>query len=123
MWADFDVSGTLLNSDSSVNDSFNQNDTISGYELILPIIAVILISIGNTLFGFVSTKVSKTIATTLIGFSALFVIYLYLHLGSPATAKPNSLFRPPVPMIGTGYYVLLISAVVSFVYALITFKR
>jgi hypothetical protein len=123
MWADFEPSGSLVNSDFIDDDSFTQNKTISGYELIIPIIPVVLITIGNIFLGFIRTKSSKTISITLIGLSVLFTLYLYLPIGSPVEATPNSLFRPPIPMIGIGYYILLVTSIVSFVYSLLRFKR
>lgn len=123
MWADFDASGSLVNSDFIADDSFTQNKTISGYELIIPVIPVVLITIGNIFLGFIRTKSSKTITIILNGLSVLFILYLYLPIGSPAEATPNSLFRPPIPMIRIGYYILLVTSIASFVYSLLKMKE
>lgn len=123
MWADFDVSGSLVTSDFIDDDSFPQNKTISGYQLLIPIIPVVLTTVGNIFLGFIRTKSSKTISFALIGLSVLFILYLYLPIGSPVKATQNSLFRPPIPMIGIGYYILLVTSIVSFVYSLLKLKR
>ncbi len=122
MWADFNPSGRLVDSNIITEDSFSKNNSISGYELITPIIPAVLIIIGNIFLGFVSIKSSKTISTALHGLSVLITLYLYLALGSPAETTPNSLFRPPIPIIGIGYYILLVTSVVSLVYSLLKFK-
>lgn len=115
IWADFNPSGSLASSEFTAN----QNKTIAGYELILPILTVVFIAIANIFSAFVKSKSRKTIALILSGLSFLLVAYLYLPLGSPAQASSNVLFRPPVPMIGIGYYVLLITSIVNFVYTML----
>lgn len=123
MWADFDVSGSLVNSNFSVDDSFTQNKTNSGYELITPIIPVTLFILGNIFLGFIQTNSSKIVSIVLISLSVLLIIYLHPSIGSPVDAAPNTLFRPPVPIVGTGYYLLLSTATVSFFYSILNFKR
>ena len=120
LWADFDTSG-LLN--FIEDDSFTKNKVIRGYELVLPIIPVGMIAIGNGFSGFAKNISGKITGMILIGAGALFTLYLYLPLRSAARALPNSLSRPPVPIIGVGYYLLLITAILSIVFSVIKFYK
>lgn len=111
MWTDFDASGFL----SSVDDSFTKNRVNTGYELIVPIIPVALLTIGNCLSGFSKIPSINTIGIILISISSVFTIHLFFALSTPADPQPYSLTRPPTPIIGIGYYLLLPVAVFSII--------
>ena len=119
MWADFDPSGLL----SGLDPNFNANRVNKGYELILPYFSIILLSIG-AFFTFVYKATnSKKIGVVIGVINLLFVLYLYIALVSPAERMPNSVTSPPLPMIGTGYFVLLFAAVVGAVLEVVMKKR
>ena len=122
IWADFDPAGNLINDRSFWDDLFSGRNQNSGLSLILPVLPVVLLIVGNIYSSFF-LKTRKLLGIILTGISFVITLYLYLPLGSTAEPNPHSMFRPPVPEIGIGYYLLLIVSILSFLLSFIQLKK
>lgn len=122
IWADFDPSGNLNNDRSFWDHFFSGRNQNSGLELMLPVLPVLLLIIGN-IYSTFFLKTRKFVGVILTGIGFGITLYLYIELRTSAEPIPNSMFRPPVPEIGIGYYLLLIVTLISFVLSFIQLRR
>jgi hypothetical protein len=116
MWKNFNAEGFL-------KDNVSQNTVIRGYELIIPIIPVLILVIGNMIPVFIKSKWSRIANICLTSVGLVFVLYLYTFLSTSAEPVPFSLSRPPQPIVGLGYYLLLFVSIFSVTSSLIKRKK
>lgn len=118
LWADFNASGGFLES-----SDHNDNHIIKGYELAFPYIAIGLLIIGNLFSSFTNSTSAKTVGLILGNVNIIFTAYLYFYLRSPAEALPNSMSLPPVPIVGYGYFILLLIVLATVIYSSLKFNK
>ena len=116
MWADFNVSGFF-------NMNQPENHKIRGYELILPLLSILFTGLTLFLSGFGKTKNSRIAGFVFSVINMVFVIYMFSALITPATAVANSMFRPPTPLLGSGFFLLLISSTLILITSLVVMTK
>jgi cytochrome c oxidase subunit IV len=116
MWANFDAAGFL-------KDNETHYRVVRGYELIIPIIPVLILVMGNMIPVFVKAKWSRIANICLTSVGLVFVLYLYTLLSTSAEPAPFSHFLPPQPIVGLGYYLLLLVGIFSVASSLVKRKK
>lgn len=118
MWAEFEA--TL---DGFVELNVPGNPVNRGYELLLPVLSVLLVGVAVFFSGFSKSQSASVVGLVFTSMNLLFVLLIYIPLITPATPEPFSLSRPPEPMIGPGYFLLLAGSFALFVSSVITIRR
>lgn len=113
----FDPAGNIL------EEGVNTNHIILGYELVFPIVPVILLILGSIFSGIVKNDYGKTVGLVFGCLNLLITIYLFFLVANPVEARPYTITRPPVPIIGIGSYILLFTSIAALVYAVLRFSH